>query len=74
MNPLETTTISAAAATLAAGETNDTVIRPFRVNVPDADLADLKRRLTTTRWPDQETAADQSRGVGLFRLPKEVFK
>ena len=74
MNPLETTTISAAAATLAAGETNDTVIRPFRVNVPDADLADLKRRLTTTRWPDQETVADQSRGVGLFRLPKEVLK
>jgi hypothetical protein len=74
MNPLETTTIGAAAATLAAGETNDTAIRPFRVNVPDADLADLKRRLTTTRWPDQETVADQSRGAGLLRLPREVLK
>ena len=74
MNPLETTTIGAAAATLAAGETSDTAIRPFRVNVPDADHDDLKRRLTTTRWPDKETVADQSRGVGLFRLPKEVLK
>ena len=30
-------------------------VRPFRVNVPDADLADLERRLAATRWPTQET-------------------
>jgi hypothetical protein len=37
-------------ATSAAGETNGTAIRPFRVNVPDADVADLKRRLAATRY------------------------
>jgi hypothetical protein len=31
---------------------NDSAIRPFRVNVPDKDLADLRRRIAATRWPD----------------------
>ena len=35
-------------------------IRPFRVNVPDQELADLRRRITETRWPEKETVADQS--------------
>jgi pimeloyl-ACP methyl ester carboxylesterase len=47
-------------------------IRPFRVNVPDADLADLKRRLAVTRWPDKETVADQSQGVQLAMLQELV--
>ncbi len=56
----------------ADAENNDTAIRPFRVNVPDADLADLKRRLAATRWPDKETVADQSQGVQLPRLQELV--
>jgi hypothetical protein len=40
----------------ASGE--DTAIRPFRVNVPQEALDDLRRRLTATPWPDQETVAD----------------
>ena len=55
-------------STSAAGETNGTAIRPFRVSVPDADVADLKRRLAATRWPDKETVANQSQGAQLAKL------
>jgi hypothetical protein len=50
----------------------DDAIRPFRVRVPDADLADLRRRLATTRWPDKETVADQSQGAQLAKLQELV--
>lgn len=35
-------------------------IRPFRIDVPEQDLVDLRRRLAATRWPDKETVADDS--------------
>ena len=57
-----------AVLSLAAAETNGTAIRPFRVSVPDADVADLKRRLAATRWPDKETVANQSQGAQLAKL------
>src|SRR4051812_28204676 len=40
-------------------------IRPFEVDVPEADLADLRRRLNATRWPERETVSDDSQGVPL---------
>ncbi len=40
-------------------------IRPFRIDVPEEQLADLRRRITATRWPDRETVADPSQGVQL---------
>ncbi|MBX9843173.1 MAG: epoxide hydrolase [Xanthobacteraceae bacterium] len=43
-------------------------IRPFRVSVPEHDLADLRRRITATRWPDRETVDDQSQGTQLGKL------
>ena len=43
-------------------------IRPFRINIPEADLADLRRRLEVTRWPEKETVADESQGVPLEML------
>jgi pimeloyl-ACP methyl ester carboxylesterase len=43
----------------------DESIRPFHVNVPEEQLVDLRRRLAATRWPDQETVADQDQGVQL---------
>src|SRR5215203_3837151 len=49
----------------AAAEKDGTAIRPFRVNVPEADLAELRRRIAATRWPEKETVADQSQGVPL---------
>jgi pimeloyl-ACP methyl ester carboxylesterase len=62
---------SAAAFAIAAlparlrAETEDDAIRPFRVNIPEADLIDLRRRLAATRWPDRELVTDQSQGVQL---------
>jgi pimeloyl-ACP methyl ester carboxylesterase len=42
-----------------------TAVRPFQVGFPDADLADLRRRIEATRWPERETVADDSQGVPL---------
>src|SRR3984893_13064429 len=42
-----------------------TAIRPFHVNVPEAELTDLRRRIEATRWPDRETVGDASQGVQL---------
>ena len=69
---LVATAVGAASATAAAAENNDTAIRPFRVNVPDADLADLKRRLAATRWPTKELVEDRSQGVQLATLKELV--
>lgn len=40
-------------------------IRPFHVNIPEKKLADLKRRVLATKWPDRETVKDESQGVQL---------
>ena len=45
-------------------------IRPFRFDVSDADLADLRRRVNTTRLPERETVTDQSQGVQLATMQK----
>lgn len=42
-----------------------TGIRPFRVNIPEEELTELRRRIEATRWPDRETVADQSQGTQL---------
>ena len=47
-------------------------IRPFHVNVPEADLLDLRGRLAATRWPDREIVADQSQGVQLSTVQQLV--
>lgn len=59
-------------ATPAAAEGKDVAIRPFRVDVPPGDIADLKRRLAATRWPSNETVADQSQGVRVATLRELV--
>lgn len=53
-------------STAAAAES--TAIRPFRVDIQEAAIADLRQRLAATRWPDRETVTDQSQGVQLERL------
>jgi pimeloyl-ACP methyl ester carboxylesterase len=45
-------------------------IRPFRVHFSDEALADLKRRVSATRWPDREVVSDQSQGVQLATVQK----
>ena len=46
------------------------VIRPFKVHYSDEELADLKRRIAATRWPDKEVVSDQSQGVPLATMQK----
>jgi pimeloyl-ACP methyl ester carboxylesterase len=43
----------------------ETEIRPFRVEIPDEAIADLRRRIAATRWPSRELVADRSQGVQL---------
>jgi pimeloyl-ACP methyl ester carboxylesterase len=45
-----------------------TAIRPFEVAFPEADLADLRRRINATRWPERETVGDDSQGVRLAMM------
>ncbi|WP_236013445.1 epoxide hydrolase family protein [Paenibacillus glycanilyticus] len=40
-------------------------IRPFKVNIPEAELKDLRDRIKATRWPEKEPVSDQSHGVQL---------
>ena len=47
---------------------NETEVRPFRVEMPDEAIADLRRRITTTRWPERETGAGDSQGVPLAMM------
>ena len=63
-------TVSSAAlsSTPAAAEKNDTAIRPFRVNVPEKELVELRRRIAATRWPSRELVDDRSQGVQLATL------
>ena len=47
---------------------SETEIRPFRVDVPDEAIADLRRRIAATRWPSRELVADRSQGVQLATI------
>jgi pimeloyl-ACP methyl ester carboxylesterase len=49
----------------AVAQEAERAIRPFRVDVPDEALTDLRRRIAATVWPDRETVADTSQGVPL---------
>ena len=42
-----------------------TAITPFRIEVPDEQLGELRRRISATRWPSKELVADRSQGVQL---------
>src|SRR5271165_7050453 len=45
-----------------------TAIRPFQINVPEAELVELRRRINATRWPTRELVNDQSQGVQLAMI------
>jgi pimeloyl-ACP methyl ester carboxylesterase len=50
--------------------TDNISIRPFQANFPDGELTELRRRVSTTRWPERETVADQSQGPQLATMQK----
>ena len=56
----------ARAPVIAAAEGN--AIRPFPINVAEAELVELRRRIAATRWPERETVTDQSQGVQLATI------
>jgi pimeloyl-ACP methyl ester carboxylesterase len=59
----------AADGSVTAADTGKSdAIRPYHIHVSDEALADLKRRIADTRWPDRETVSDQSQGVQLAKL------
>ena len=58
--------VAAPAALHAAAPNGD--ISPFRVSFPDDALADLRRRVLATKWPDRELVADASQGVQLATM------
>ena len=55
------------AATTEKSADNAT-IRPFTIEIPEADLEDLRARIAATRWPEKETVEDASQGVQLATM------
>jgi pimeloyl-ACP methyl ester carboxylesterase len=45
-------------------------IRPFHVSFPETELADLRRRVNATKWPERETVTDATQGVQLATMRK----
>ena len=52
-------------ATTASAES---AVRPFRVEVPQVEIDELRRRIDATRWPTKELVNDRSQGVQLAAL------
>jgi pimeloyl-ACP methyl ester carboxylesterase len=50
--------------------TDNPEIRPFRVDIPEADLIELRRRIRATKWPNKETVPDATQGVQLATMQK----
>jgi pimeloyl-ACP methyl ester carboxylesterase len=64
--------VSAGAASLLpahpASAAESGAIRPLRINIPDEQLVDLRKRIRAARWPDRETVRDSSQGVQLATM------
>jgi pimeloyl-ACP methyl ester carboxylesterase len=58
----------AAAQSPSAAPTDDKAIRPFHFTASKEALADMRKRIAATRWPDKETVDDQSQGVQLATM------
>src|SRR6185436_14859086 len=64
------TVIGIASTQAAAADMSDTAVRPFKVKVAEADLAELRRRIIAMKWPDPEPVPDASQGVQLATMQK----
>ena len=54
----------------SATQQSTTSIRPFRVDIPETELIELRNRIRATRWPERETVNDDSQGVQLATMQK----
>ena len=68
----DTESFAVAQASSKQRASEDRSIRPFKVQMPQAALDDLRRRINATRWPDKETVADRSQGTQLAKLQELV--
>jgi pimeloyl-ACP methyl ester carboxylesterase len=65
---MTTTTPYELSNTPVAGERNDSAIRPFQAAFREKEIAELRRRIASTRWPTKELVGDRSQGVQLATL------
>ncbi len=63
-----TVTTASTTTGVARRTSGDPEIRPLHIRIPDADLADLRRRVQATKWPERETVPDDSQGVQLATM------
>src|SRR5437773_3624681 len=56
------------AAQRASKQADKDAIRPFQANFPETELAELRRRINATKWPERETVADATQGVQLATM------
>jgi pimeloyl-ACP methyl ester carboxylesterase len=49
-------------------ETEDDAIRPFRIDISEEELVNLRQRIAATKWPDRETVSDATQGVQLATM------
>jgi Epoxide hydrolase N terminus len=52
----------------ARAATASDALRQFNIDVPQAELDELRRRISATRWPEKETVTDESQGVPLAMI------
>src|SRR5262245_36812432 len=64
--------LAASAASAAPVPGGGSAIRPFSFHAPDEALADLRRRIQATKWPDQEQVSDTTQGVQLATMQSLV--
>ncbi|WP_276120124.1 epoxide hydrolase family protein [Pararhizobium qamdonense] len=60
------------AMSFAAAATGSDEIRPFKIDIPESSIKELKQRIATARWPAMENVADDSQGVQLAKLRELV--
>src|SRR2546429_7202796 len=56
------------AAQRASKQADEDAIRPFQANFPETELAELRRRINATKWPERETVTDATQGVQLATM------
>src|SRR5438874_12220425 len=60
----------ATAQTKLGAAAKDESIRPFKINIPQEQLVDLRKRIVATKWPEKETVTDATQGVQLATMQK----
>ena len=54
----------------SASQQSTNAIRPFRIDIPESELVDLRNRINATRWPERELVNDDTQGVQLATMQK----